>query len=252
MPDVDDIMRELSEDDEPVTEAEVIAGGSGEAEFTLESPTIVMVPVASIVLDTENREAPEDKVRELAESIKLNGLIVPIIVGEDYKLIDGERRCRACALLGVELIPAVVRIEKQEAGAVLSNVQRENFSQKYLKDRFTKELKGRSMNQTKLAEKYGMTQGRVSQIVGKRKPETEKKAKAKKKKTPTPAVGTQNKAVVEVAKNINLIIGKREVKVVFEMSNADLQQPKTALRKLLMEIDFAVVSQVREETPDLI
>jgi len=96
-----------------------------------------------------------------------------------------------------------------------------------------------------------MTQGRVSQIVGKRKTETTKKAKAKKKKTTAGVAGTQGKVVVEVANNINLIIGKREVKVVFEMSNADLQQPKTALRKLVMEVDFAVVAQTREQSPDL-
>jgi len=247
MPDVNDILAELSEDEE----TEVVVGEEAEqvevgVDFDFD---VKMYAIENISMDNENREATEKAVDELAESIKQNGLIVPIIIDENNNLIDGERRLRACVKLGVVDIPAIVRTGKKQVGSVITNVQRENFTKEYLQKRFKKELKKRGMTQEKLADKYGMTQGRVSQIVGKRKKVTKEKQETKKKATGL--IGVKNKVVVEVAKNINLIIGKKEVKIVFELSNEDLEQPKTALRKLVTEVDFAVVEQVRQDVPDI-
>lgn len=256
MPDVNDILRELGMDEQEENPNLSVENEGGESQSGLSLPRAKMIPIESIELDPENRMATEEAVSELAQSIRDNGLIVPIIVDGQNNLVDGERRLRACASLGVATIPAVVIETNKEAVMVVTNVQRENFTNAYMKERFSKELKRRGVTQQILAEKYGLTQGRISQIVGKRKSETQKKTKekAKKKKkakTAQSATASQGKAVVEVASNINLIIGKREVKVVFELSNADLQQPKTALRKLLMEVDFNVITQVRNESPDL-
>ena len=46
---------------------------------------------------------------ELAENIRENGLIIPVIVNEDYVLLAGERRLRACKLLGRQQIEVVIR-----------------------------------------------------------------------------------------------------------------------------------------------
>ncbi|MGD9265511.1 MAG: ParB/RepB/Spo0J family partition protein, partial [Lysobacterales bacterium] len=55
----------------------------------------------------------KDRLEELAESIRQQGLIQPVVVrptGEgQYQLIAGERRWRAAQLAGVEKIPAIVR-----------------------------------------------------------------------------------------------------------------------------------------------
>lgn len=245
MPNVDDILAELSEGDEQV-ETEPETEGQ-----TIDQFDVKMVDVDSVALDSENREATEKAVAELAESINKNGLFVPVIVDDKNNLIDGERRLRAVSSLGIRQIPAIVRKVKREAGSVLTNVQRENFTKEYLQKRFKKELRKRGMTQAKLAKKYGLTQGRISQIVGKRKKATKKKAKQKKKLGSKSILNVTGKTVADVAKNISLIVGKKEVRVVFELSNKDLEQPKTALRKLLMEVDFSTVEKVREDVQDL-
>ena len=49
----------------------------------------------------------KEEIQELANSIKEVGVIVPLLVQEDYTLIDGERRWRACKLLGMKEVPVI-------------------------------------------------------------------------------------------------------------------------------------------------
>ena len=55
----------------------------------------------------------EQALRELADSIKKHGVIMPIVVNDNgdgtYMIIAGERRIRDCKLAGIETIPVVVR-----------------------------------------------------------------------------------------------------------------------------------------------
>src|SRR5690606_30507556 len=73
--------------------------------------------------------------RELSESIKLQGLIQPITVrkvGEGrYQLISGERRLRATKMAGIDDIPAYVRTANDQQMlemALIENIQRENLN----------------------------------------------------------------------------------------------------------------------------
>ncbi|MDD4856594.1 MAG: ParB/RepB/Spo0J family partition protein [Candidatus Krumholzibacteria bacterium] len=75
-----------------------------------------------------------DHLRELAESIKLNGVLQPVVVrrvGDRYQLILGERRHRAAKLAGKATIPAIVR-EVNDAEslkhALMENLQREDLN----------------------------------------------------------------------------------------------------------------------------
>ena len=77
----------------------------------------------------------ESALRELADSIKLQGLIQPITVREtsDGKLeiISGERRFRASKLAGLSRIPAYIReVDDQRSleMALIENIQRENLN----------------------------------------------------------------------------------------------------------------------------
>ena len=76
----------------------------------------------------------EDSLKELAESIKENGVFQPIIVKKSikgYDVIAGERRLRASKLAGKKTIPAIIRQisdEKMAEIALLENLQRENLS----------------------------------------------------------------------------------------------------------------------------
>jgi len=76
-----------------------------------------------------------DRLEELAESIRHQGIIQPVVVrasgDKQYELIAGERRWRAAQLAGIETIPAIVRDVPDEiaiAMALVENIQRENLN----------------------------------------------------------------------------------------------------------------------------
>ena len=76
-----------------------------------------------------------DRLEELAESIRHQGVIQPVVVRESgdnqYELIAGERRWRAAQMAEIETIPAIVRDVPDEiaiAMALVENIQRENLN----------------------------------------------------------------------------------------------------------------------------
>jgi ParB family chromosome partitioning protein len=81
------------------------------------------------------RSMDEERLQELAASIKAQGLIQPIVVraigGARFEIIAGERRWRAAQLAGLTEIPALVRDVKDQAVvamALIENIQREELS----------------------------------------------------------------------------------------------------------------------------
>src|SRR6202012_2760184 len=80
-------------------------------------------------------EFDEQALKELADSIKLQGLIQPITVrrvnAHSYQLISGERRLRASKMAGLTTIPAYVRTANDQQMlemALIENIQRENLN----------------------------------------------------------------------------------------------------------------------------
>ena len=81
------------------------------------------------------RDINPDTLEELAESIKAQGVMQPIVIrpisSEKYEIIAGERRWRATQLAGLDKIPAVIRHVTDEAAiamALIENIQRENLN----------------------------------------------------------------------------------------------------------------------------
>jgi len=81
------------------------------------------------------RHWDDEKLAELADSIKVQGVIQPIVVrelkGRTYEIIAGERRWRASKLAGLSEIPAVVRKADDRtmiAMALIENIQREDLN----------------------------------------------------------------------------------------------------------------------------
>ncbi len=76
----------------------------------------------------------QEALDELAESIRAQGVVQPIVVrprGDGYELVAGERRWRASQLAGLDTIPAVVRDIPDQAAAAMAlieNIQRENLN----------------------------------------------------------------------------------------------------------------------------
>jgi ParB family chromosome partitioning protein len=76
----------------------------------------------------------DEKMSELKESIKVNGILSPVLVRPDgkggYEMISGHRRMHAASMLGLDMIPAIVKeMSDDEATIVMvdSNVQREEI-----------------------------------------------------------------------------------------------------------------------------
>ncbi len=77
----------------------------------------------------------EGSLYELAESIKSQGVMQPILVrpvaGGQYEIIAGERRYRAAKLAGLDAVPVLVKVVADEAAAVMAlieNIQREDLN----------------------------------------------------------------------------------------------------------------------------
>ncbi|MBO5954767.1 MAG: ParB/RepB/Spo0J family partition protein [Clostridia bacterium] len=104
----------------------------------------------------------KESLNELAESIRVHGLIQPIIVNEmsdGYMIIAGERRFRASKICGLKEIDAIVKTytNKQIAEiAIIENLQREDLNPVEI----AKGIK-------QLMEEYGLTQEKVAERLGK-------------------------------------------------------------------------------------
>lgn len=79
------------------------------------------------------REFDEQELRNLAQSIRINGLLQPLLVrraADGYELVAGERRLRACRMAGMRAVPCIVRECSAEASAAMAlteNLQRQDL-----------------------------------------------------------------------------------------------------------------------------
>lgn len=108
----------------------------------------------------------EEKLKELALSIKEHGVVQPVIVRPietgKFELVAGERRWRACQMVGLARIPAIVRkLNQKETSeiALIENIQRENLNP----------IEEGAAYKT-LMDEYGLTQEELSKRVGKSRP----------------------------------------------------------------------------------
>lgn len=100
----------------------------------------------------------EDKLAELADSIRQNGVLQPILVrrkGQKYEIVAGERRYQASKLAGLKEIPAVVREiddDKVFQLALIENLQRSDLSPIEEAKGYNQLLTSRSLTQEELAK----------------------------------------------------------------------------------------------------
>lgn len=132
----------------------------------LSNRRIYHIPIESI---SENPYQPrrtfsDESLFELAQSISRYGLLQPISVrptGRGYELIAGERRLRACAMLGMATIDAVVMHPGEQDSAILAmieNVQRENLHFLEEAEGYLNILRTAGCSQEELAKRVGKNQ----------------------------------------------------------------------------------------------
>ncbi|HXZ39808.1 MAG TPA: ParB/RepB/Spo0J family partition protein [Terriglobales bacterium] len=108
------------------------------------------------------RSFDQRALEELAESIRANGIVQPIVVrpslNSRYMLILGERRCRAAKLAGETTIPAIVRQVSNEQAAeitIVENLQRQDLNCLEQAHAFAR-----------LSREFGLTQEQIGQKTG--------------------------------------------------------------------------------------
>lgn len=105
---------------------------------------------------------------ELADSIKVHGLIQPIIVnesGDRYMIIAGERRWRACQMAGLTAVPVIIKhyTEKQVSEiAIIENLQREDLNPVEVARGIKKLMEEYQLTQEKVAERLGKSRSEIA------------------------------------------------------------------------------------------
>lgn len=110
----------------------------------------------------------EDSLNDLSNSIKHSGLIQPIIVRKDdneYVLVAGERRLKACALAGLHTIKAIITKEDPIEVSLIENLQRENLKPIEEAEALSKMISEYNYTQEKLAEVVGKKKSTISEIL---------------------------------------------------------------------------------------
>lgn len=115
------------------------------------------------------RHFDREALEELAESIKLHGLLQPLTVRRKengfYEIIAGERRWRACKIAGVSEIPAVVKEADDRTAAELSlieNLQREDLNPVEEANGYRALVEGFGLTQEQAAERVGKSRAAVA------------------------------------------------------------------------------------------
>lgn len=115
----------------------------------------------------------EEKLKELAESIKVHGVIQPIIVKRStvkgYEIIAGERRVKASKIAGLKKIPAIIKDFNDQLMmeiSLLENLQREDLNPIEEALAYQNLLNHLNLTQEELAKRLGKSRPHVTNMIG--------------------------------------------------------------------------------------
>ena len=117
-------------------------------------------------------EFDEDKLAELSDSIRANGVIVPITLRKiddaHYQIIAGERRYRASKMAGLTKIPAYIRAandEQTHVMALIENIQRDDLNAIEIALGYQKAMNDFVLTQEQLSEKVGKKRATIANFL---------------------------------------------------------------------------------------
>jgi ParB family chromosome partitioning protein len=118
------------------------------------------------------KDMDAEKLQELAESIKAQGIIQPIVVrklaSEKYEIVAGERRWRAAQLAGLQQVPVVIKeIDDRAAMAIalIENIQREDLNPLEEADALKRLLDEFVMTHQQVADAVGKSRTTVTNLL---------------------------------------------------------------------------------------
>lgn len=133
--------------------------------------SINFIQVAQIAINPfqPRTDFDEQALRELAESIEVQGLIQPITIRQigknEYQLISGERRLRASKIAGITEIPAYVRTANDQQMlemALIENIQRENLNAIEIAVSFQRMIEECNLKQEELGDRVSKNRSTVT------------------------------------------------------------------------------------------
>ncbi|MBQ9430173.1 MAG: ParB/RepB/Spo0J family partition protein [Kiritimatiellae bacterium] len=137
--------------------------------------TVVDIPAAEIFRSPfqPRQDFSPESIRELAESIRSNGLIQPLICrkNEDnrYELIAGERRLRAAIELGMTKVPVILREVKDDRQAaemaIIENVQREDLNIIEEAEAYRNLTDNYNYTQQEVADRVGRSRSAIANVM---------------------------------------------------------------------------------------
>ena len=113
-------------------------------------------------------EFDKEKLQELSDSIKIHGIIQPLVVtkkGDNFELIAGERRLQASKLAGLKKIPVIVKEIKNKEKlelAIVENIQRHNLNPIEEAKAYKQLIDEFKMKQDEVAKKMGKSRSVVA------------------------------------------------------------------------------------------
>lgn len=113
----------------------------------------------------------EEKLQELASSIKEHGVFQPVILKssiQGYEIVAGERRCRAARMAGLSNIPAIIvefTDQQMMEIALLENIQREDLNAIEEAQAYQNMMKKLNLTQEELAKRIGKSRAHVANTV---------------------------------------------------------------------------------------
>lgn len=151
----------------PGAEPEKVAKETSEKGKVKTDGSVVFIGLNDIKpnADQPRKTFNQEKLEELAASIKEHGVIQPVVLrkaSKGYELVAGERRWRAARLAGLKEVPAIVKELTEEQNmlfAIIENLQREDLNP-------IEEAEGLNS----MIKAYGLTQEQVAKSVGKSRP----------------------------------------------------------------------------------
>jgi ParB family chromosome partitioning protein len=161
----------LLDDSDPVHSPKNAVNPVSETEQKEQPSAIGHIKISDIATNPFQPRTEFDQValNELADSIRIQGLIQPITVrkadGGSYQLISGERRLRASKLAGLTEIPAYIRLANDQQMlemALIENIQRENLNAIEVALSFQRMLEECNLKQEQLGERVGKNRSTVT------------------------------------------------------------------------------------------
>lgn len=144
---------------------------TGKEEKAAPSSSVNEIPVDSIEVNPYQPRTHFDQeaLKELSESIKVQGIIQPITVrqltSDKYQLISGERRLQASKLAGLKNIPAYIRTANDQQMlemALIENIQRENLNAIEVALSYQRLLSECNLKQEELGDRVGKDRSTVN------------------------------------------------------------------------------------------